>query len=247
MVEKVEERVIRPPVKQVSSGKVFRPSPAFLRKMLFKSALVFVLIWLLVVFCFIGFCVLKSADDPLIYPDQYMLIEDYFVPVALWTAALNLIWFVPALIAIPPYVRSIEYSVKAESGETMPEIYSKRGILTITRKHLPFRTITNISSRAGLFDRLFKIGSVHIETAGYSGANKAGPEEQLSGIVFYEEVRDFILKELRKFREPYVTGTEVVYPKEEPVPRMEGLDDEILITLREIRDLLRSNKKGKAS
>jgi hypothetical protein len=48
--------------------------------------------------------------------------------------------------------------------------------------------------------------------------------------------------ELRKFREPYVTGTEVVYPTEEPVPKTEGLDDEILVTLREIRDLLRQRK-----
>jgi hypothetical protein len=53
------------------------------------------------------------------------------------------------------------------------------------------------------------------------------------------------LNELRKFRDPYVTGTEVVLPVEEPVPRGPGLDDEILITLREIRDLLRGkNPQG---
>jgi hypothetical protein len=60
-------------------------------------------------------------------------------------------------------------------------------------------------------------------------------------------VRDFILKELRKLKEPYVTGTEVVLPTEEPVPRMEGLDDEILTTLREIRDILRTKGKDKSS
>jgi uncharacterized membrane protein YdbT with pleckstrin-like domain len=130
--------------------------------------------------------------------------------------------------------------VKADTGDTMPEIYSRRGVFTITRRHVPFRTITNISSQAGPFDRLFKIGSVHIETAGYSGANQKGPEENLSGIVFYEEVRDFVLKELRKFKEPYVTGTEVIHPTEEPVQKMAGArDDEVLATLREIRDILR--------
>ena len=131
--------------------------------------------------------------------------------------------------------------MKAETGETMPEIFVKRGVVTVTRKHVPFRTITNISSRVGIFDRLFNIGSVHIETAGYSGSHQAGPEVKLEGIVFYEEVRDFILNELRKFKAPYVTGTEVVPRTEEPVTRMEGLDDEILITLREIRDLLRTS------
>ena len=122
----------------------------------------------------------------------------------------------------------------------MPEIYVKKGILTITRKHVPFRTITNISSNAGVFDRLFRLGSVSIETAGYSGSNQTGPEEKLEGIRFYEEVRDFILNELRKFRTPYVTTTEPD-KVEEPVPRGPGLDDEILITLREIRDLLKKN------
>ena len=243
MGKNVEEKIIRPPVKQITSGKIFKPSQAFLHKLLFKSTSAFALIWLMTILSFVGFCFLLATDNPAKYPSATQLINTWVVPVNLWTIIINLVWLVPALVAIPPYFRSIEYSVKAESGDTMPEIYSKRGIITITRKHVPFRTITNISSRAGPFDRLFKIGSVHIETAGYSGSNQAGPEEKLSGIVFYEEVRDFILKELRKFKEPYVTGTEVVYPTEEPVPKMESLDDEILITLREIRDILRNRRK----
>ena len=241
---KNEEKVIRPPVKQITSGKTFRPSKAYMYKLLFQSVLIFILIWLMAVLSFVCTAFLIATDPT--SPSATQIMNDYFLPVNLWTVIVNLFWFVPAIVAIPPYIRSIEYSVKAESGETMPEIFSKKGIITITRKHVPFRTITNISSRAGPFDRLFKIGSVHIETAGYSGPSQKGPEEKISGIVFYEEVRDFILKELRKFKEPYVTGTEIVYPTEEPVPKMEGLDDEILITLREIRDLLR-NKEGKPS
>jgi len=244
MGKEVKEKIIKPPVKQITSGKRFKPSRAFLHKQLFQVTFAYALFWFITILCFVGLSFIIAADDPGRYSSAAQVINSYLVPVNLWTLGINLVWLVPALIAIPPYFRSIEYSVKAESGDTMPEIYSKRGIITITRKHVPFRTITNISSRAGPFDRLFKIGSVHIETAGYSGANQKGPEENLSGIVFYEEVRDFILKELRKFKEPYVTGTEVVHPTEEPVPRMEGLDDEILITLREIRDLLKSEREN---
>ncbi len=241
---KNEEKVIRPPVKQITSGKTFKPSQAYLYKMLAQSVVTLILTWLSVVASLICTAYMVALDPA--SPSAMQIIIDYWVPVNLWTVIINLFWFVPAVVLAPPYVKSIEYSVKAESGDTMPEIYSKRGIFTITRRHVPFRTITNISSKAGPLDRLFKIGSVHIETAGYSGASQKGPEETLNGIVFYEEVRDFILKELRKFKEPYVTGTEVVHPTEEPVPRMEGLDDEILITLREIRDILR-NKKDKPS
>ena len=241
MGKDVEEKVIRPPVRQITSGKIFKPSKAFLHKMLFQSGLLFIVIWLMAVLSFV--CVVYIAATDPANPGAAKIISDWIVPVNLWTVAANLVWFLPAVIIIPPYFKSIEYSVKAETGDTMPEIYSKRGIITITRRHVPFRTITNISSRAGPFDRLFKIGAVHIETAGYSGPNQKGPEEKIAGVVFYEEVRDFILKELRKFKEPYVTGTEVIIPTEKSVPRMEDLDDEMLATLREIRDILRNRRK----
>lgn len=238
----VEEKVIKPPVKRVTSGKIFKPSKAFLRKRLLQPIVVVVTIWLIIVIGFIGMSFVAASVEPENYPNAIQHINTWIGPVNFWTIALNLIWLIPLLIYIPFYFRSVEYSVKAETGETMPEVYVKKGVLTITRKHVPFRTITNISSRAGPFDRLFGIGSVHIETAGYSGSQQRGPEVKLEGIVFYEEVRDFILNELRKFKAPYVTGTEVVHPIEEPVPRTEGLDDEILITLREIRDILKSEK-----
>ena len=130
-------------------------------------------------------------------------------------------------------------SVISEAGEVMPEIYVRKGIITVTEKHVPFRTITNISSKAGPVDRLFKIGSVEIQTAGFSGGAQAGakPEEKLEGLHIFESVRDFVLRELRRFTGQYVTGTEVIAPSERPVQRMDdSLQDEILITLRQIRD-----------
>lgn len=238
MEKDVKEKVIKPPIKRVTSGKLFKPSKVFMYKNLFVVVFVAFVIWLTVILSFIGASYFGEAVDSESIPNAIQHIDKWMFPVNFWTIVSNLVWVIPLLIFIPFEYRSIEYSVKAETGETMPEIYLKRGVLTITRKHVPFRTITNISSKAGLFDRLFGIGSVHIETAGYSG-QQAGPEIKLQGIVFYEEVRDFILNELRKFKAPYVTGTEVVPRIEEPVPRTEGLDDEMLITLREIRDLLK--------
>jgi membrane protein YdbS with pleckstrin-like domain len=232
-----QEKLIRPPLQPITSGTIFKPSKAYLNKMQSQNVFAFLLIWLSVVICFVAGAFISGADPNSLSTTQ--IINDYFLTVNLWTLGLNLIWLIPVLALTPVYFRSIEYSVKADSGDSMPEIYSKEGIITVTRRHVPFRTITNISSKAGPFDRLFKIGSVHIETAGNSG-NQKSPETVLNGIVFFEEVRDFILKELRKFKEPYAVGTEVVYPTEEPVSKMGG-SDEMLTTLREIRDLLKSN------
>ncbi len=237
MTKNTQEKVIRPPTSTITSGTIFKPSKAYLNKMQAQNVLAFVLVWLSVVVCFIVGAFIAQADAGT--PNAAQIINDYFWPVNLWTIGLNLVWLVPVLALTPLYFRSIEYSVKANSGDSMPEIYSKEGIITITRRHVPFRTITNISSKAGPFDRLFNIGSVHIETAGNSGTQKT-PEAVLNGIVFYEEVRDFILKELRKFKEPYATGTEVVLPKEEP--RSMQANDEMLSTLQEIRDLLKAQK-----
>ncbi|UCE29366.1 MAG: PH domain-containing protein [Candidatus Bathyarchaeota archaeon] len=241
----VEGKIIKPPIKRVTSGKIFKPSKAFLHKRLLQPAVAAVIVWLLIILGFIGLSFLAAYFEPEEYPSAIQSITTWISSVNLWAIIMNLVWLIPLLAYTPYYFRSIEFSVKAETGETMPEVYVKKGVLTITRKHVPFRTITNISSKAGLFDRLFGIGSVHIETAGYSGSQQKGPEVKLEGIVFYEEVRDFILNELRKFKAPYVTGTEFVHPIEEPVPRMEGLEDEMLITLREIRDILRSQKNRK--
>jgi hypothetical protein len=175
-----------------------------------------------------------SVVEPQDYPGSTIIWDQWSDPLVKWGLILNLVWLIPILIGIPYYVRSIEYSVKAETGEAMPEVYVKKGIFTISRNHVPFRTITNISSKAGVFDRLFGIGSVHVETAGYSGQDQRGPEEILEGIMFYEEVRDYILAELRKVRGPYVTTTELPFRENKGIG-----SEELLKTLQEIRDLLK--------
>ncbi len=229
-------KVIKPPIESVVSGKIFRPSTAFRNKLWVEGVLTATMIWAIAVGIWLGIAYLMSLDESWSF---WTYVEIWWMPVNSRVGVIYTFWVVFTLIVVPMYINRIEYSVIAESGKTMPEIYVKKGIIKITRKHVPFRTITNISSTSGPFDRLFGIGNVLIETAGFSGG-MMGPEEKIEGVRFYEEVRDFILNELRKFRDPYVTGTEVVLPREEPVPRMDNsLDDEMLITLREIRDVMK--------
>ena len=238
MGKEVETRVIKPPVEKVVSGRIFKPDKAYTHKMWIKNLAIAVTLWLGTMISIVVLLYLLNGVDPAEFQGVLSTMGVWIWTMNKWLIIGNLIWLIPAQILTPIYINSIEYSVISESGESMPEVYVKKGVLTITRKHVPFRTITNISSNAGVFDRLLGLGSVSIETAGYSGSNQSGPEEKLEGIRFYEEVRDFMLTELRKFRTPYVTTTEDD-KFEESVPRGPGLDDEILITLREIRDLLK--------
>ncbi|MGY5858829.1 MAG: PH domain-containing protein [Candidatus Thorarchaeota archaeon] len=235
-----EGKVIRPPIDNVASGKIIKPSKAFRNKMWFTGIFTATMLWVVI---FGSFWLVLLLVGYITGSSPGTLFEYWWVILNLWYFVLTAIWLIPALIIVPIYLRSIEYSVITEEGTTASEIFVKKGIINVTRKHVPFRTITNISSRAGLLDRLFGIGSIEIETAGYSGTTQSA-EEKLEGITFYEELRDFILLELRKFKDPYVTGTEIVHPVEDPVPRSDdSLEDEILLVLREIRDLLRRQKE----
>ncbi|MBD3172929.1 PH domain-containing protein [Candidatus Bathyarchaeota archaeon] len=242
MRKEVETRVIKPPLEKIVSGRIFKPDKAYTTKVLVKNIAIAATIWLGSMTITIILLYMLYAIDPAEFGEAIATMGTWGRTMNNWLIIGNLIWLIPVEILTPIYIKSIEYSVISESGESMPEIYVKKGILTITRKHVPFRTITNISSNAGVFDRIFGLGSVSIETAGYSGSNQTGPEEKLEGIRFYEELRDFILNELRKFRTPYVTTTEPD-KTDKPVPRGPGLDDEMLITLREIRDLLKEDKR----
>ncbi len=234
MTSKTQERIIKPPRKSISTGKVFRPSNKFLYKKLTIVILVAVLVWSMIIGSVFGIMFLISLEDGGI-PAFLQFFEVFFPVVNYMAIVLNLVWVIPSLVFTPAYVRRIEYSVITETGESMPEIYVKKGLLNITRKHVPFRSITNISSRVGPFDRLFGIGTVEIETAGYHNPNQMGPEAKLEGITFYEEVRDYILNQLRKFSTGNTLTTE---PMETPI-EPNGINAAMLHTLREIRDLLK--------
>ena len=236
MMSGVDVKVIKPPIESIRSGSIFSPSKKYIQKLWVKSVESAFLIWM---GCIAGtWSTAKFLS--LIEPEKYVLdiiLQNWLRPVTLWGLMLNMMWLIPVLIFIPRYVATVEYSVRAESGEAMPEIYVKKGLFTITVKHVPFRTITNIASKSGVLDRMFGIGSVHIETAGNSPEER-GPEEILEGIVFYAEVRDYILTELRKFRAPYVIGTEVCYPDDVVRSHITNTNKEILETLKQIKELL---------
>ena len=90
------------------------------------------------------------------------------------------------------YVRSIRYEIWDD------EIVGRAGIITKSVKHVPFRTVTNLKVTRGPIDRMFGLGSLHVQTAGMSG--QTGAEETLVGLADAQAVYEQVVAELHRFR-----------------------------------------------
>ena len=109
------------------------------------------------------------------------------------TAILDLIWWLPAILLAGPYYRSLSYEIRED------EVVVRAGIVTKSVKHVPFRTVTNVTVKRGILDRwFFNLGTLNIQTAGMSG--NTGAEESLVGLADFGEVYEMVATELRRFR-----------------------------------------------
>lgn len=243
-----EGRVIKPPIEQITDGRVFRPLPALRYKKWLKYILASLGFWGVFIFSLYG-------------PPIITLLVLEAIPLNLWFASADWIvgsqvywifttlWLIPAIVWTHIYVKRVEYSVVGWEGERMPEIYVRKGVITITKKFVPFRTITNVETRAGPFDRLFGMGSLKVETAGEKGGHHAtglmtllitrllenSSEESIDGIVFYKELEDFVLEGLRPFSVPMF-----VPEQSRKRPRRKGiLNRQTLRAFEEIRAVLK--------
>ncbi len=210
-----EGRVIKPPMEQVVSGRVFHPDNAFLYKKWLRVFIILILVWTAL------FVFFTLANDPVFIADISEIAIWADILFELGWETINLYYLGAASIVFGLwmmytviYVKRIDYSLASWEGAVSPEIFVKKGIIKITQRHVPFRNITHVKTRRGVFDRLFGIGTIQIETATkFSTAQGGGiialilqklmrggaGAENIEGVKFHEELRDFILRELRGF------------------------------------------------
>jgi membrane protein YdbS with pleckstrin-like domain len=162
-------------------NKILKPSPRYLTKLRVIVTLVAALA--MVVGLFIGLLVSLEARNGLAS----------FALAFLITAGVNLVWWLPAMILVGPYYRSLSYEIQDD------ETIVRAGIVTRSVKHVPYRTVTNLTVQRGPLDRwLFDLGTLKIQTAGMSG--QTGAEESLAGLPNVQEVYETVAGELRRFR-----------------------------------------------
>ncbi|MHA3964200.1 MAG: PH domain-containing protein [Candidatus Thorarchaeota archaeon SMTZ1-45] len=243
-----EGRVIKPPMEQVISGRMFHPDNAFLYKKWLRVFIILFFIWVTISLLFFSHPIVTDFVLTLVEITEVFIILGWStVTLYYWTvaAAIFLLWIIYTYI----YVKRIYYSLASWEREVSPEIFVRKGIITITQRHVPFRTVTNLRTRRGVFDRLFKIGTIQVETAAKSSIMQGGgliaiilqrlmkggtAQENIEGVKFHEELRDFILRELRGFgRAPLPIET-----IGEPRKRKRIFNESTLEAFREIRDAL---------
>jgi uncharacterized membrane protein YdbT with pleckstrin-like domain len=143
------------------------------------------------------------------------------------TVLLDLLWWLPAVFLAGPYCRSLKYEIQEE------EVIVRGGIWTRTVKHVPYRTVTNLTVKRGLLDRWLGLGTLDIQTAGMSGTSSA--EQSLAGLENAQEAYALVAAELRRFRGNMApTAAEI---EDEAVPSAEVLRA-ILADVRAIREAL---------
>jgi len=160
--------------------QIFKPSSQYLTKLRLVITLVALLIltggvllgWLL-------------STDPEIGADGSRTV-------VIVVAIADAIWYLPALLLTGPYYRSLSYEIQDD------EVIVRVGIWTQSVKHVPYRTVTNLTVKRDILDRWLGIGTLNIQTAGMSGAT--GAEESLVGLTNVQEVYEIVATELRRFR-----------------------------------------------
>ena len=160
---------------------ILQPSSRYLSKL----RLIITSIALLFLVGSIGVVWLTMRDAPL-YENDLTL---YFVGVIV----LNLVWVVPAMLLTGSYYRSLSYEIQDD------EVIVRAGIWTHSVKHVPYRTVTNLTIKRGILDRwFFDLGSLFVQTAGMSGTT--GAEEVLEGLADVNDVYNIVVRELQRFR-----------------------------------------------
>jgi uncharacterized membrane protein YdbT with pleckstrin-like domain len=146
-------------------------------------------------------------------------------------AVLDGAWWLVAMFLLGPYYRSLRYEIQDD------EVVVHAGIWTKSVKHVPYRTVTNLTVKRDVLDRWLGLGTLNVQTAGMSG--QTGAEEHLVGLAEVQDVYDGVATELRRFRGSMApTQAEV---EEATVPTQPDALNELLVEVRAIRRSLESH------
>jgi len=97
------------------------------------------------------------------------------------------------LLWIPAFYKSLEYVIDSDS------VKAKAGVFWRKNVTIPYTKVTNLDVTQGPIERMFDIGTIHVQTAGAGGQQGAKAEQKLVGIRNLVGLKDTILERIRCF------------------------------------------------
>lgn len=138
-----------------------------------------------------------------------------------------LLVYIPVAFYIPAFFRTLEYEMGADS------IVLKKGVFWRRRTTVPYTKITNIDITQGPVERMYKISTLHLQTAGSSGGETGKAEIVIPGIRDCEILKDYIAQRAHK-----AVGTPVASV---PIPETDTMSM-ILAELKGLREDLQKKQ-----
>ena len=131
---------------------------------------------------------------------------------------------------IAQYYASISYAL------TDNEIVVQKGVWWKKKSYVPYNRITNINILQGPISRRFQLGTVLIQTAGFSGAAGSAGARPAEAVIFgvknFEEIKDKLMNFVREIRPVAVEArAEALAPQD--------INRQILAELKKISKILK--------
>ncbi|MEW6011729.1 MAG: hypothetical protein CIT03_09860 [Methanobacterium sp.] len=152
-----------------------------------------------------------------------------FISLAIGIPVLGILLF--TLYWIPKFYSTIIYKLDEDEMEW------RRGVWFKNTGIIPYNRITNVDIAQGPISRILKIGSLKIQTAGYSNPNQGwgtSSEITIDGVEEFEELRHIIIDKI-KGRKPVAVQSF----DESPEKVSDDVQNRILTELVEIKELLK--------
>jgi membrane protein YdbS with pleckstrin-like domain len=133
--------------------------------------------------------------DGSVGPDPFSLFRAGF---SIWVTVFLVLL---ALQVVYAFLAAKMYSFQV--GEE--EVTVRKGVVFRTTSRIPLRRVQDIHVRQGPLLRAFGLGSIKLETAGFSGPNRYGQvglhsEGQLPGVANAEEIAEAIMERVKGLR-----------------------------------------------
>ncbi|MEA2069679.1 MAG: PH domain-containing protein [Asgard group archaeon] len=138
-------------------------------------------------------------------------------------------FYILFVVYIYYYYQLMNYRIKKT------EMVVQRGVIHKIEQVVPYRAVTNVAVFRSLFDRMFGIGTIRLQTA---GSGSPYPEESIEGLVNYQEIYDKLMSKIRSVRAMGLTAASIEGEGAIDLEEELKVNLEILQTLKEIKSLL---------